>query len=210
MSPIVKLVATPLSHFARKSRILLDLYKVPYDFVEIVGNIAFTKTPLEVAGNPLMKIPVLHHGDEWIIESDHISSYIVSLCDKSDKYRVNSQVVFDLNAKAMLNGIMDEELRVIVGARHGVPVKEYEYFNKSVRRVDHGLKWLEDNHAKFNAKSPTYKEFHLISCWDHLDYYNFVPNMSKLFPHLNDIVHEVSDALPDIKKTAPLVMVPKK
>lgn len=46
----MKLYGTPLSHFARKVRILLDLYQVPYDFVD-VGNVA-EGDQTTFAGNP--------------------------------------------------------------------------------------------------------------------------------------------------------------
>lgn len=188
----------------------MDLYKHPYEFVEISGFASSAKTPSDLANNPMMKVPVLQHGDDWVIESDHISSYIVQLCDPTDRYKVNSRAVFDMNTKAMINGVMDESVKVIVATRHGVPVKEYEYFNKSVRRVSHGLQWLEDNHSKLSSKHPTYKEFHLICCWDHLNYVNFVPNLTTLYPHLRDIVHEVSESLPVIKTTSPAVLSAKK
>ncbi len=205
----LKLIATPLSHYARKVRILLDLYKIPYDFQDIVGNIALTQTPIEVGGNPLMKVPVLQHGSEWIIESDHIASYLVSQFDSKDIYKVNSKVIFDLNTRAMLNGMMNEELKVIVARRHQVPTDQFTYFKKAQNAVDNGLDWLEANHTKFEIKSPNYREFHLISCWDHFEYYDFVPNMADKYPRLRDIVGRVTEELPIIKLTAPHTVAPK-
>lgn len=205
----IKLIATPLSHFARKARILLDLYKIPYEFQNIVGNIALTKTPGEVGDNPLMmKAPILQHGPVWMIESDHISSYIVDQFDPKDMYNVNSKQIFDLNTRAIINGAMTEQLKVIVAGRHNVPTEKYEYFSKSRDAVNNSLLWLENNHSKFTPNQPTYREFHLTCFLDHLAYYDFVPQLTTKFPRINEVVSKVSEN-PIIKQTAPLTMVPK-
>ena len=205
----VKLVATPLSHYGRKVRILLDLYKIPYEFSSVVGgNVALTKSPSEVAGNPLMKVPVLFHEDNWVIESDHIASYIVSRVDSSDQYAVETKVLFDLNTRAMLNGIMAEEVKVIVAQRHNVPTHLYSNFGRSIDAVKNGLSWLEQNHNKFNIKTPTYREFHLACCWDHLVYYDFIKEMEINYPKINEIVQNISGN-PIIYSTSPNIVVPK-
>lgn len=204
----LSLIATPLSHYGRKVRILLDCYGLPYVF-EDVGNIAqLTKTPESIGNNPLMKVPVLKHNGEWIIESDHISSYIVRNHDKTDKYRVLTTAVKDMNIKAMLNGIMTEEVKVIVARRQGVQTDQFVYFDKALETVDNGLQWLEANHMDFDCKSPKYKEFHLVCCLDHLAYYDFVPGMAKRFPRLDEIVARLSEST-IIRQTAPLVLKPK-
>ena len=162
MKNSIKLIATPLSHYGRKVRILLDLYALPYEFVD-VGNIAaLTKTQQSIGNNPMMKVPVMQYGDDWLIESDHIASHIVRKHDKDDKYEVNSHSVFDLNLRAMLNGIMAEEVKVIVATRQNVPTEQFEYFHKAQEAVGNGLNWLESQHAQFDAKSPKYREFHLV------------------------------------------------
>lgn len=213
MNPLkFKLVATPLSHYARKVRILLDSYAAAYEIVDITGsNIALTSSPDQVGNNPLMKVPVLQHGDDWLIESDHIASYLVSHLDKQDRYNVNSRAIFDLNSRAMLNGIMNEELKVIVARRHEVPTENYTYFIKAQNAVSNGLQWLESNHTKFNTRDPKYGEFHLVCCWDHLKYYDFVPGMGEKFPQLSNIVQEVyeSASAETISRSAPHVLVPK-
>jgi glutathione S-transferase len=204
----LSLIATPLSHYGRKVRILLDSYDLPYSF-EDVGNIALiSKTPQSIGNNPLMKVPVLKHGEDWIIESDHISSYIVNNFDKNDKYKVNSMNVSDMNIKAMLNGTMTEEVKVIVARRQDVPTDDYAYFGKAQETVHNGLCWLESQHKSFEITNPTYKEFHLVCCWDHLAYYNFVPDMSERFPRLQEVVARLSES-DVIARTAPNVLKPK-
>jgi hypothetical protein len=143
-----------------------------------------------------------------LIESDHIASYIVSQFDPSDKYKVDTKVIFDLNTRAMMNGIMNEQLKVIVAGRHGVPVNQFSYFNKSRDAVDNGLIWLESNHLKFTPHSPTYREFHLTCLWDHLLYYDFISEQRAKYPHLCEICDTVSED-PKVRQSAPNVVVPK-
>ncbi len=133
---------------------------------------------------------------------------MVGQFDPNDKYDVMRTNVFDLNTRAILNGLMNEELKVIVAKRHGVPVDEYQYFNKARDAVGNGLDWLEENHCKFDSKVAKYREFHLVCMWDHLQYYDFVPKMSNKYPRLNEIVSRVSED-PIIRQTAPYVLVPK-
>ena len=71
----IKLFGTPLSHFSRKVRILMDLYSISYDFVD-VGNVAEVDKSV-FGNNPLMKVPVLVDENEWVLNSDHIATYVV-------------------------------------------------------------------------------------------------------------------------------------
>jgi glutathione S-transferase len=203
----MRLVATPLSHFSRKVRILLDLYSLPYEFVDIGGFPTQVKSPQEIGNNPIMKVPVLFHDSEWLLESDHIASYIVQNFDSTDKYNVNSGNLFDLNARAMMNGVMQEEVKII-GARRGNVPQNFEYFKKAQDSVENGLDWLESNQSKFDSRRPSYREFHLVCLWDHLEYMDFVPNMEKRYSHLNEIVNRVSEST-IIRQTAPRVLKPK-
>lgn len=208
MSAPIKLIGTSLSHYSRKVRILLDLYELPYQFVDIGSYIAQVQLPAEVGNNPLLRVPVMQHGDDWLVESDHMSAYIVHRHDVKDRYKVNSMVVCDLNIKAMLNGVMSEEVKIIVARRLQVPTQEFGFFAKAQNAVDNGLTWLDGQHAKFDATKPTYKEFHLVCCWDHLAYYDFVLNMTEKYKHLHDIVTRVSENKV-ISQSAPHVVKPK-
>src|SRR5688572_12182471 len=114
---MMKLYATPLSHFTRKARLLMDLYSVPYAFIDIGGVTGVDASVY--AGNPVMKVPTLVDGDTWLIESDHIAGYVVQKADPADRYQVFTRDTFDLNARAVMNGAMTEEVKVILGRRTG-------------------------------------------------------------------------------------------
>lgn len=199
----MKLYATPLSHFSRKARILLDLYGVPYEFVD-VGNVA-EGDQAKFADNPLMKVPVLVDDGEWVIESDHVAGYIVSKVDPSDRYRVHTRNLADLNVRAVLNGIMSEEVKVILARRTGVPTGDYSFFDDALESIRNGFSWLEDRAATFDPSRPTYREFHLVCAWQHIEYYDLVPLPRA---RLRAIVDELL-SIPELRKTSPALLRPK-
>jgi glutathione S-transferase len=199
----MKLYGTPLSHFTRKTRILLDLYHVPYQFHD-VGNVA--EGTLETyAGNPLLKVPVLVDDTRWLIESDHIANYIVQKVDPTDRYGVGTHDLETLNMRAVLNGMMIEEVKFILARRTGVPVETYSFFEDARETVANGLQWLEQNAHWFNAKNPGYKEFHLVCAWEHLAYYELLA-MPQV--QLKNIVKKVCEN-ETIRRTSPFLLKPK-
>lgn len=193
----MKLYAAPLSHFSRKVRILLDLYSVPYEMID-VGNVAEGSME-KFGGNPLLRVPVLTDGWVWIVDSDNIANFIVQKCDPADRYQVGTRDVSDLNIRAVLNGMMSEEVTVIIARRTSVPTEQYSFFDDALDAVKNGLAWLESNAERFNVTNPTYKEFHLVCLWDHLAHYDFVPLE---YEKLARIVGKVSEH-PVIKQSAP-------
>lgn len=198
------LYATPLSHFSRKVRILLDLYAVDYEFIDI-GNVA--EGDLKTfAGNPLLKVPVLVDGETWIIESDHIARYVAQKFDPADRFRVTASGLDDLNLRAVLNGIMTEEVKVILARRTGVPVEQYRFFADALEAIANGLMWLETNAGRFTPGEPGYREFHLVCLFQHLEWYELLPLN---YPKLRSIVEETVRRVPVLVKTAPLTVKPK-
>lgn len=196
-NPTIKLYATPLSHFSRKVRVLLDLYQIPYEMIDI-GNVANNDSK-QFAENPMMKVPILFFGDVSIIESDHIAMYLVNQFDSDDRYGVITSNVFDLNARAMMNGIMSEEVKLILGQRTGINIHDYVFFQKSLKAITNGLEWLESKSEKFNSAKLSYREIHFICMWDHLKHYRLValdqyPKLNMLANHIstNEIIHAFS------------------
>ncbi|HEX4924776.1 MAG TPA: glutathione S-transferase [Bdellovibrionales bacterium] len=201
---MMTLYATPLSHFSRKVRILLDLYAVDYEFIDI-GNVA--EGDLKTfAGNPLLKVPVLVDGETWIIESDHIARYVAQKFDPADRFRVTASGLDDLNLRAVLNGIMTEEVKVILARRTGVPVEQYRFFADALEAIANGLMWLETNAGRFTPGEPGYREFHLVCLFQHLEWYELLPLN---YPKLRSIVEETVRRVPVLVKTAPLTVKPK-
>ena len=199
----MELIATASSHFSRKIRLLLDLYAIDYSVVDI-GNVA-ERDAAKFRDNPLMQVPVLIDGEQWLMDSDNICGYIVDKFDADDKYQFHISSVFDLNARAIMNGIMAEEVKVILGKRTGVPIEEYTFFQKAYDVINNGMAWLEANADKFSATAPTYRELHLLCAWDHFDYYETV---ELNYPKLGAIVDELSKQ-PLISQSKPHVLKPK-
>lgn len=168
----MKLFATPKSHFSRKVRLLLDHMGKDYELVD-VGNVA-SNTTGDFSGNPAMSVPVLEDGTAWMIESDHIAAYIVREYDGADPYAVLTDSVDVLNARAVMNGIMANEVKLILSARMGLDPSPHPYFQKAKNAIIQSLSWLESRADLFNGKALTYADFHFISMWDHLKLYGLV------------------------------------
>ncbi|WP_395373869.1 glutathione S-transferase family protein [Marinicella sp. W31] len=193
----MKLYATPLSHFARKVRVLMDLYAIPYEMIH-VGNVAEINMD-KLGDNPLMQVPVLLDGQTWLIDSDHIAEYIVKKFDPDDRYNVLISEPFDLNARAIMNGIMDNEVKIVLAQRTELPTEKYAYFDKARQSINNALLWLEQNSHQFSPATPGYREIHLVCLWQHLEYYNMVPLN---YPHLGKLVQQIAE-LPQLIESAP-------
>lgn len=200
----MKLYATPLSHFSRKVRLVLDRYAVPYESFD-VGNVA-EDAPAKFADNPLAKVPVLVDAGTWLIESDHIAAYLSRKYDAGDALGVRTEDVFDLNARALLNGMMAEEVKLILAKRTGVPVERYSFFDKSFASLKQGFEWLERHAGRFEPEAPKYRDLHLVCLWDHIAYYDLVPLGG--YPGLRNAVAKIS-ADPLVLKSAPLTLKPR-
>lgn len=168
----MKLYSTPLSHFSRKVRIIADLLNLKMDYQDI-GNVAEIGIE-KFAGNPLMGVPVLIDNDVWMIDSDNITSHLVRKYDHLDTYKVLSTNINDLNIRAVLNGIMSNEVRLIMGKRTGIAIDEYPYFQKAKLSIMESLKWIEDRLQLFQSEQLLFNQIHLVCAVDHLDYFGLV------------------------------------
>jgi glutathione S-transferase len=199
----MKLYASALSHFSRKIKILLDLYAIPYEIID-VGNVA--EGEMEKFGNnPLSRVPVLVDGDTWMVDSDHIAQTIVRKHDPTDQYQVLTHDIADLNIRAILNGIMSEEVTMIIARRTSVPTDQYSFFDDALDAIKNGLAWLDQNADQFDGENPKYKEFHLACAWDHLSYYDLIPMN---YERLRGIVSKISENA-IIRKSSPQMIRPK-
>src|SRR5512143_1218173 len=114
----LRLHGTPLSHFTRKIRILLAEMGVSFEFVRPTNLL--DADPAAYGDNPLMRVPTLVHGDITVIESDHIARYLVATFDRKDWFEVNTTDVGQLNRLAVANGVMSNEVVLILAKRGGL------------------------------------------------------------------------------------------
>ena len=183
---MMKLYYTPRSHFSRKVRILLDALNLDVELID-VGNVADMST--EIYGpNPLMKVPTLIDGKSIVFESDHIAQYLVRQYDKDDQFNVMTCDVAQLNARAVMNGIMSAEVDLVLATRTGIDTEAHLRFNKIRESINNGLDWLE-LHTEVFPEQPSYLGFHLTCMWDHLVFYELV---SLNYPKLSDSVTRLS------------------
>ncbi|MCI5045132.1 MAG: glutathione S-transferase [Aquisalinus sp.] len=169
---LMKLTATPKSHFSRKIRLLLDHLGLPYQ-LDDPGNVADIDKEI-FGGNPLMSVPVLSDRQQVVFESDNIARYLVRKFDPKDTYDVLTENAELLNLRAVMNGIMENDVKLILSARTGMEPDDYPYFQKAKQVIIAGLVWLEKRGQCFAENEITYTDFHLISMWDHLRFYDFV------------------------------------
>jgi glutathione S-transferase len=145
---------------------------VAFEFVRIPGILS--SDPSAFADNPLMRVPTLVHGDEMVIESDHIARYIVARYDPDDRFGVRSEHVRDLNRLAVIGGIMDNEVVLILAKRGGlVDLDGVAYFRKLASAIDAGLAWL-DRETDPDAMPFDYVDIATICMWQHLIHYQMV------------------------------------
>ena len=162
-----QLFGTPLSHFTRKIRILLAELGVDFQFVRTANVI--TADPQGFAGNPLMRVPTFVHGEDKLVESDHIARYIVARWDPADRFSVRSDKVSELNRLAVINGVMANEVTLILAQRGGVTdLDSITYFRKLASAIDGGLAWLDREAWDGTLR---YVDIALICLWQHLAHY---------------------------------------
>ena len=185
-----RLHGTPLSHFTRKIRILLAELGLEFEFVRAPSVLA---SGTAVYGdNPLMRVPTMEHGDDTLIESDHIARYLVARFDPSDRLAVRSEQVDDLNRLAVVNGIMDNEVVLILAKRGGVTdLASVAYFRKLATALDSGLAWLDD-HTDPAAAGFDYRDVTTICMWQHVVYYQLVPGLER-YPRIAARVARFAD-----------------
>ncbi len=173
---MMQLVGTPLSHFTRKVRIVAAELAIPLDFQTLPATTGvMTATADAYASNPLMRVPVLVDGDMRLVESDHIVRYLVGRFDPADRLGVKNETPDALNRLAVLNGVMANEVTLILAKRGGLEgVENVVYFQKLISAIDGALAWLD---ARTDPDAPgfDYRDIATICMWQHIGYYDLRP-----------------------------------
>lgn len=165
----MRLHGTPLSHFTRKIRVLLAELGVDFEFVRASSVLA--QEGAAYGDNPLRRVPTLVDGEVTVIDSDHIARYLVAAHDPADRLGVRSERVEDLNRLAVANGVMDNEVVLILAQRTGVDVGG-AYFQKLRGGIEGGLAWLDarvTEDARFD-----WGDVAVVCMWQHLEHYRLV------------------------------------
>jgi glutathione S-transferase len=197
--PRPQLHGTPLSHFTRKIRILLAELEVPFDFVRPT-SILGTETAT-YGDNPLMRVPTLVHDGATVIESDHIARYLVGRYDPEDRFGVRRDDVRDLNRLAVLNGIMANEVVVILAKRGGLAdVNGVAYFRKLLVAIDTALAWL-DGEIDPDRERFDYVDMATIAMWEHAVHYQLAQGLER-YPRIAARVARFA-ARPSVATTTP-------
>ena len=175
-SPL-RLVGTPLSHFTRKIRILLAELGVAYVFDRARSVLA--PDAAAYGDNPLRRVPTLVAGDDRIIDSDHIARFVVARHDPADRFGVRSERVADLNTLAVINGVMTNEVVLILAQRAGLAqLDQVAYFGKLAGSIEDGLAWL-DRSIDVERDAFDYRDIALVCLWQHLGHYAMTPGLDR-------------------------------
>ncbi|MEO6775588.1 MAG: glutathione S-transferase family protein [Kofleriaceae bacterium] len=193
----MKLYATPLSHFSRKIRILLGELGIPFEWVHTPGVMDTSTTGY--GDNPLLRVPTLVDGEHTLIDSDHIARYLVANYDPRDWFGVTSVEVEALNRLAVANGVMANEVTILLAQRGGLAIRGAVYFDKLFAAIEQGLAWLD---ARITPGAPfDYRDIALISMWQHVEHYQLVPALDR-FPRIAAQVARFADR-PAVATTTP-------
>lgn len=172
MSELV-LLGTARSHFTRKVRLLMDHLGIDYAMSDI-GNVAEVDPGL-FGDNPLMSVPVLKAGRQDIYDSDNIARWVVNRYDPDDRHGVLVNEIGTMNLHAVMNGMMNAEVKLVLSARTGLDPEGVAYFEKAREVLRAGAQWLTARMDAFTPATPGWKEFHFISLWDHMTVCGLVP-----------------------------------
>ncbi len=195
----LRLFGTPLSHFTRKVRIVLAELGVEFEYVRTSSVLA--PTSAGYGDNPLLRIPTLVHGGETIIDSDHIARYLVARYDPADRLRVNSLEVESLNRLAVVTGIMNNEVVLLLAKRAGLAdLEAVAYFRKLRSAIDGSLDWLE-RRLDPGATDFGYADVALVCMWQHLLHYGLVAEPER-YATLTAVVNRAMER-PSVATTTP-------
>lgn len=196
-----RLFGTPLSHFTRKIRILFAELEVPFEFVRVTS--VLVPDAADYGGNPLKRVPTLVRGADTVIESDHIARYVVGHYDPADRLGVRCERVHDLNRLAVVNGIMHNEVTLILAKRAGGgDIDGLAYFTKLHAAIGAGLAWLD---ARTDPDEPGfgYGDLVTICMWQHLAHYALVRDLDR-YPRIAARVARFAER-PSVASTTPEV-----
>lgn len=170
---MIRLYGTPLSHFTRKVRIVLMELELNFEFIN-VGNVG-DNSPQIFSNNPLMRVPIFEDQSHKVFESDNIAFYIATTYDPQDRFRICNNDPLTLNTLAVISGVMEAEVRLILAQRGGMKnIYQHHFFQKSKNVIINGLKWLSQQNKLLDQENLYYEQISCVCMWDHLQCYQLV------------------------------------
>lgn len=200
----MKLYITPLSHFSRKIRIIAGVFDLPVEYVEVGPAAAIGLE--KFANNPLMGVPVLTAENLWLVDSENIAAFLLKKYDPNNTLKYFSDNLMDLNARAIMNGTMANDVKILQGTRSNIPVYEYPYFQKAKKSILCSLEWLNSKADSLFSNEVTYDTILLTCTIDHLKYFDIV-DLNR-FSKLTNLTEKMN-AHKAIGNSNPFVLKPK-
>lgn len=174
----MRLHLTPQSHFSRKVRIVLAELGISCELVHAPNLLS--EDPAHFGGNPILRVPVLEDGDDWVIESDAIVRYLLERHDAgNDRFAFFSMTVAQRNALAMISATMGAEVELLLSQRSGLGAEhEGVYFRRYRVVIRECMSWLEERGpALWPECDLSYLDIALACMLDHLRYNDMMPRL---------------------------------
>ncbi|MEM7516128.1 MAG: glutathione S-transferase family protein [Planctomycetota bacterium] len=173
----MKLYATPLSHFARKNRILLRELELSHEIVYVENLLS--SNAADFGGNPILRIPTLVDGEQFVVESDQIARYLVESYDAQDRFGVLSLTPDQRNLLSMISAAMGAEVEILLSGRSGIAgVESIPYFQRYFEVIRLCLAFLEKQGPdSWTRHEFSYLDIALTCMWDPLAYYGTIPEL---------------------------------
>ena len=199
------LYLTPLSHFSRKVRIVMEELGLACE-LRYVPNL-LSADPADFGGNPILRVPVLIDGDVRVVESDSIVRHLLETRDAGhDRFGFFSLDVEQRNAHAFLSAVMLAEVDILLAGRAGLDSgPEAPYFDRAHRVIHDSLAWVEANGSRiWPDLGLSWLDIVLICAWDHLGHSRMEPDGLDL-TWIRSRVARFADR-PSVRATAPAAM----
>ncbi|MEM7249717.1 MAG: glutathione S-transferase family protein [Acidobacteriota bacterium] len=197
----MKLYLTPLSHFSRKVVIVLAELGLDHER-EHVPDLLSTD-PADFGGNPILRVPVLEDGENWVVESDAIVRYLLERHDPGDRLGLGSLQVPQRNTLSVIASIMGAEVELILSQRSGA--SRGRLFDRHGEVIEHCLAWLERHGPSAWTDLPfSYLDVSLTCMWDHLSHSGLLKDV-ECFPWIAETVARHADR-PSVRESSPEAM----
>ena len=142
------LIGSLSSPFVRMIRALFAELDVDFTFEEMPPFTKMEKSHIArlTQANPLMKIPVLIDGEQSVLESRMIASYVMAKKQGLGASFAASGTVEQENILSVIYGIVDSGILRFIMSGQGMDL-ESGYLKKSLKRMHAGLAFLEEQNA---------------------------------------------------------------
>lgn len=194
----MKIIGSLTSPFSRIVRTVCEELQLSYelDVTAPYGKLNPEQEQLINSHNPLMKVPVLVDGDEIVLDSRVIITYLLREHQAPESFSAKMPLsIAQENRLSTVYGIQDAGVLRFILSREGFALDK-GYLNRSLERIHSGLAFLDKDQDL--GKNFGLCELALICCLDWFTKRQIVD--WKVYAHLQQVHAQYSDR-PSLVKT---------